>query len=99
MTGAPKIEAMHLISSMEDSRRGVFSGAIGYINYSGELDLNIVIRTIVKRGRELSFHTGGAVTSDSAPAEEYQETLDKACALVRAIERARAFLKASVAVG
>jgi para-aminobenzoate synthetase component 1 len=90
MTGAPKVEAMRLISAMEDSRRGVFSGAIGYINYSGELDLSIVIRTVLKRGRDLCFHTGGAVTSDSEPAEEYQETLDKACALVLAIETARA---------
>ncbi len=98
MTGAPKIEAMRLISAMEDSRRGVFSGAIGYINYSGELDLNIVIRTIVKRGEALSFHTGGAVTSDSVPEDEYQETLDKACALVWAIETVRSTAKVSVAV-
>jgi para-aminobenzoate synthetase component 1 len=97
MTGAPKIEAMRLISAMEDSRRGVFSGAIGYIGYSGELDLNIVIRTIIKRGEALSFHAGGAVTSDSAPADEYQETLDKACALVWAIETARAGTRAGVA--
>ena len=97
MTGAPKVEAMRLISAMEDSRRGVFSGAIGYIGYSGELDLNIVIRTIIKRGEALSFHAGGAVTSDSAPADEYQETLDKACALVWAIETARAGARAGVA--
>jgi para-aminobenzoate synthetase component I len=98
MTGAPKVEAMRLINEMEDSRRGVFSGAIGYINYSGELDLNIVIRTVIKRGSALSFHTGGAVTSDSVPAEEYQETLDKACALVRAIDAARCAMKVSVTV-
>ncbi len=90
MTGAPKVAAMRLIAAMEDSRRGVFAGAIGYIDYSGELDLNIAIRTIVKRGEALSFHTGGAVTCDSAPAEEYQETLDKASALVWAIAAARA---------
>jgi para-aminobenzoate synthetase component 1 len=89
MTGAPKVEAMRLISAMEDSRRGVFSGAIGYVNYSGELDLSIVIRTAIKRGTALSFHVGGAVTSDSAPAAEYRETLDKAFALVRAIEVVR----------
>jgi para-aminobenzoate synthetase component 1 len=98
MTGAPKVEAMRLINGMEDSRRGVFSGAIGYMNYSGELDLSIVIRTVIKRGDALSFHTGGAVTSDSQPADEYQETLDKACALVRAIEVARAAMKVSVGV-
>ncbi len=96
MTGAPKVAAMRLIAAMEDARRGVFAGAIGYIDYSGELDLNIAIRTIVKRGEALSFHTGGAVTADSAPAEEYQETLDKACALVWAIAAARA---AAIGVG
>jgi para-aminobenzoate synthetase component 1 len=89
MTGAPKVEAMRLINLLEDSRRGVFSGAIGYMSYSGLVDLNIVIRTIVKRGSILSFHAGGAVTYDSIPEAEYQETLDKANALVRAIESAR----------
>jgi para-aminobenzoate synthetase component 1 len=89
MTGAPKVEAMRLINLLEDSRRGVFSGAVGYMSYSGEIDLSIVIRTVIKRGENLFFHTGGAVTSDSTPASEYQETLDKACAIVRAIELAR----------
>lgn len=98
MTGAPKIEAMRLIAEMEDSRRGIFGGAIGYFNYSGELDLNVVIRTVIKRGARLTFHTGGAVTADSIPAEEYQETLDKACALVRAIEMTRAATRDVVAV-
>lgn len=98
MTGAPKIESMRLINSLEDSRRGIFAGTIGYINYSGEMDLNIVIRTIIKRGDSMFFHTGGAVTSDSVAADEYQETLDKACALVRAIEAARVGEKASVAL-
>jgi para-aminobenzoate synthetase component I len=98
MTGAPKIEAMRLINRLEDSRRGVFAGAIGYINYSGEMDLNIVIRTIIKRADSMFFHTGGAVTSDSVAADEYQETLDKACALVRAIEATRVGAKVSVAV-
>ncbi len=89
MTGAPKIAAMRLLSAMEDSRRGIYSGAIGYIDYAGALDLSIPIRTIVKRGCSLSLHTGGAVTAGSTPAAEYQETLDKAGALVWAIEAAR----------
>ncbi|MGH2879409.1 MAG: anthranilate synthase component I family protein [Solirubrobacteraceae bacterium] len=89
MTGAPKVEAMRLINLLEDSRRGIFSGALGYMSYSGEIDLSIVIRTVIKRGEGLFFHTGGAVTSDSTPTSEYQETLDKACAIVRAIELAR----------
>jgi para-aminobenzoate synthetase component 1 len=95
MTGAPKVEAMRLIAELEDSRRGVFAGAIGYVNYSGELDLSIAIRGAIKRGKTLSFHAGGAVTSDSAPGEEYQETLDKLCALVRALQIARAAADAS----
>jgi para-aminobenzoate synthetase component 1 len=98
MTGAPKIEAMRLINLLENSRRGVFSGAIGYLSYAGALDLNIVIRTIIKRGAALSFHTGGAVTYDSIAEAEYQETLDKAYALVRAIENARASASEQVLV-
>jgi para-aminobenzoate synthetase component I len=90
MTGAPKIEAMGLIGRMEDSRRGIFGGAIGYVDYAGRLDLSIAIRTIVKRGEALGFHAGGAITSDSEPEAEYRETLDKACALVRALAAARA---------
>jgi para-aminobenzoate synthetase component I len=85
MTGAPKVAAMRLIAAMEQSRRGVYAGAIGYIDYRGRLDLSIAIRTMVKRGNALCFHAGGAVTSDSAPAEEHQETLDKVNALVRAL--------------
>lgn len=89
MTGAPKVAAMRLIAAMEESRRGVYAGAIGYIDYHGRLDLSIAIRTIVKRGSALCFHAGGAVTCDSVPAAEYQETLDKASALVWAIAAAR----------
>ena len=89
MTGAPKVAAMRLIAAMEESRRGVYAGAIGYIDYHGRLDLSIAIRTIVKRGSALWFHAGGAVTCDSAPAEEHQETLDKASALVWALAAAR----------
>jgi para-aminobenzoate synthetase component 1 len=98
MTGAPKIEAMRLINRLEESRRGVFAGALGYMNYSGELDLSIVIRTIVKHGAAVSFHAGGAITSDSIPQDEYQETLDKACALVRSIEAARLAREVSVMI-
>jgi para-aminobenzoate synthetase component 1 len=89
MTGAPKVAAMRLIAAMEQSRRGVYAGAIGYVDYQGRLDLSIAIRTIVKRGGALCFHAGGAVTCDSAPTAEYQETLDKASALVWAIAATR----------
>jgi len=88
MTGAPKVQAMKVIDSLEPVKRGVFSGSIGYIDAEGAMDLSIVIRTFVKRGDFLSFHVGGAIVSDSDPAEEYQETLDKAYGLISAFELA-----------
>ncbi|WP_224241148.1 aminodeoxychorismate synthase component I [Hyalangium gracile] len=86
MTGAPKIEAMKLISRLEPSRRGVYSGSIGYFDFDGAMDLSIVIRTVLKQGSRVSFHTGGAIVADSIPEDEYQETLDKAHGLVLALE-------------
>ncbi|HYI00796.1 aminodeoxychorismate synthase component I [Hyalangium sp.] len=89
MTGAPKIEAMKVISRLEPSRRGVYSGSIGYFDFDGGMDLSIVIRTLLKQGDRIRFHTGGAIVTDSIPEEEYQETLDKAHGLVLALELAR----------
>jgi para-aminobenzoate synthetase component 1 len=86
MTGAPKIEAMKVIDSLEPVKRGVFAGSIGYLDFEGAMDLNVVIRTLVRRGDALTFHVGGAVVADSEPAAEYQETLDKAQGLIRAFE-------------
>jgi para-aminobenzoate synthetase component 1 len=88
MTGAPKIEAMKLLSRLEPSRRGVYSGSIGYFDFDGAMDLSIVIRTVLKQGSRISFHTGGAIVADSVPEDEYQETLDKAHGLVLALEMA-----------
>jgi len=85
MTGAPKIEAMKIIDAIEPVKRGVYSGAIGYFDHSGVLDLSIVIRTIVCRDGRATFGVGGAVVADSDPVDEYQETLDKARALIAAI--------------
>jgi len=85
MTGAPKIEAMKIIDALEPVKRGVYSGAIGYLDRGGAMDLSIVIRTIVCRDGRAHFGVGGAVTADSDPAAEYHETLDKARALVRAL--------------
>ncbi|PRQ10255.1 aminodeoxychorismate synthase component I [Enhygromyxa salina] len=90
MTGAPKIEAMKIIDRLEPTKRGVFSGAIGYFDFDGSLDLSIVIRTLIKTGELLTFNVGGAIVADSDPDDEYQETLDKAHALVLAIDLVRA---------
>ena len=85
MTGAPKIEAMKIIDRIEPVKRGIYSGAIGYFDRSGTLDLSIVIRTIVCKDGKATFGVGGAVVADSDPAQEYQETLDKARALIEAL--------------
>jgi para-aminobenzoate synthetase component 1 len=90
MTGAPKIEAMKIIHRLEPTERGVFSGAIGLFDFDGAVDLAIVIRTLIRTGPRLSFHVGGAIVADSDPAEEYQETLDKAHGLVLALDLSRA---------
>jgi aminodeoxychorismate synthase component I len=86
MTGAPKIEAMKIIDRLEPVKRGVYSGGIGYIDFSGTLDLSMVIRTLVVRDERVYINVGGAIVADSDPADEYQETMDKAKALIDALE-------------
>ncbi len=85
MTGAPKIEAMKLIAEIEQSTRGIYSGALGFLDRRGNMDLAIVIRSIVCSRGKAWLGTGGAVTADSDPAAEYAETLTKAKALVEAV--------------
>ena len=86
VTGAPKIRAMEIIHEIESVARGPYCGSMGYIGFNGDLDLSITIRTIVKSDNQLAFQVGGAVTIDSDPNEEYDETLVKAsrlqCALM-----------------
>ncbi len=86
ITGAPKIRAMEIIEELEPVRRGVYTGSIGYLGFDGRADLNIVIRTMLATGGNLYFQVGGGITADSDPHMEYLETLDKARALVRALE-------------
>ncbi|WMJ74320.1 anthranilate synthase component I family protein [Cytophagaceae bacterium ABcell3] len=83
MTGAPKIRAMELIDALEESKRGLFSGATGYIAPNGDFDFNVVIRSIIynKPKQYLSFHAGSAITWDSVPEDEYQECLLKTKAI------------------
>lgn len=86
MTGAPKIAAMSIIDAIEPATRGIYSGAIGYFDQSGAMDLSIVIRTAVCQDGRARLGVGGAVVSDSDPGAEYQETLDKARALIEALQ-------------
>lgn len=86
ITGAPKVRAMEIIEELEPVRRGIYTGSIGYIGFDGDMDLNIVIRTLVVKNGRIYFQVGGGITADSEPPAEYLETLDKARALVRALE-------------
>jgi para-aminobenzoate synthetase component I len=83
ITGAPKLRAMQIIEELEPHRRGVYCGAIGYIGFDGAMDLNIAIRTLVYQGGWIHAWTGGGIVMDSDLEGEYQETLDKAQALLR----------------
>lgn len=78
ITGAPKIRAMEIIEEIEPTRRAAYCGSIGYIGFDGSMDTNILIRTLTYNKSKVSLQAGGGIVSDSNPAEEYQETLDKA---------------------
>ncbi len=85
MTGAPKIEAMKIIDELEPVKRGIYSGSIGYLGFGGDVDLNIVIRTIILKDGWAYLQVGGAIVADSDPRSEYAESMDKAAALIAAI--------------
>jgi anthranilate synthase component 1 len=88
LTGAPKIRAMQIIGGLEPTRRGLYGGAVGYLDFAGNLDFCIAIRTITMRDGHAQLQAGAGVVADSDAAAEYQETLDKAQALVQALEMA-----------
>ncbi|MFI5356648.1 MAG: aminodeoxychorismate synthase component I [Opitutales bacterium] len=85
ITGAPKIRAMQIIAELERDRRDIYTGAVGYLGFDGNCDLNIAIRTIQCRQGQASFHVGGGIVADSDPEAEYQETLDKGRAMHAAL--------------
>ena len=85
ITGAPKIRAMEIIAELEPTRRGVYTGSIGWLGFTGDMDLNIAIRTFVVRDGMARFQVGGGIVADSDPEEEYEETLHKGRALMEAL--------------
>jgi para-aminobenzoate synthetase component 1 len=86
ITGCPKIRAMEIIEELEPTRRSVYTGCLGYLSFSGGMDSNILIRTILKKENMLYFGVGGGIVADSKPEDEYAETLVKAKAMIEAIE-------------
>ena len=87
ITGAPKLRAMQIIEELEPQRRGVYCGAIGYIGGDGNMDLNIAIRTLVYTGGTIRFWAGGGIVADSRCEDEYQETFDKATAMLTLLQQ------------
>ena len=86
LSGAPKVRAMQVIDELEPVRRNIYGGAIGYFAWGGAMDTCIAIRTMVMRGDKVYIQTGAGIVADSDPAAEYQETLNKARALIRTLE-------------
>ena len=86
ITGVPKVRAMQIIDELEPTKRSVYTGAIGYIGFNGNIDLNIAIRTFLVKDDHVYFQVGGGIVADSDPEEEYEETLHKAKALIDTIE-------------
>ena len=88
VSGAPKIRAMEIIAELEPDRRGLYAGAVGYLDFAGNLDFCIAIRTIVMSGTRAFVQAGAGIVTDSNPATEFEETCSKARALTRALELA-----------
>jgi anthranilate synthase component 1 len=86
VTGAPKVKAMELIDKFENTRRGPYAGCAGYISFSGNMDMCITIRTIVMSGENAYLQAGAGIVLDSDPKKEYQETLNKAKAMIKAVD-------------
>lgn len=89
VSGAPKIRAMEIIEEFEPTRRGPYAGAVGYFSFSGNLDTCIAIRSVLVKDGKAYIQTGAGIVADSDPQQEYEETINKAQALFRAIQMAQ----------
>ena len=99
VSGAPKIRAMEIIDELESTTRGVYAGSVGYIDFAGNLDCCITIRTIVIRDGRAYGQAGAGFVADSDPAAEYEETRAKASALITALQLAERGLESSESTG
>ncbi|MBE0425439.1 MAG: anthranilate synthase component I [Nitrospirae bacterium] len=89
VTGAPKIRAMEIIEELEPMRRGPYAGAVGYISYSGNMDTCITIRTLIIKGKKIYVQAGAGIVADSVPEKEYEETINKAIGMMKAVDMAK----------
>ncbi len=89
VSGAPKIRAMQIIDELEPTRRGPYGGAVGYLDFAGNMDTCIALRTIVWKNGTFDVQAGAGVVADSVPASEYEETMNKARAMLKAVEIAQ----------
>src|SRR5581483_6953302 len=96
VSGAPKVRAMEIIDELEPSKRGIYSGAVGYLGFNGDMDLAIAIRTAVVKDGRLYVQAGAGIVADSVPKNEWVETQSKARAVLRAAEMAQAGLNARI---
>ena len=95
-SGAPKVRAMEIIDELEPVKRGVYAGAVGYLGFNGDMDVAIALRTAVIKDGMLHVQAGGGVVADSVPEAEWQETQNKAKALLRAAEIAESGLDSRI---
>ena len=86
ITGCPKVRCMEIIAELEQIDRGPYTGSLGYVNHSGNMDLNILIRTLIKQNNQLSFRAGAGIVADSVPEKELEETRAKAKGLLLALQ-------------
>ena len=93
VSGAPKVRAMEIIEAMEPSRRGVYGGAVGYVDFSGNLDTCIALRTLMIKDGIAYIQAGGGIVADSDPKKEREESINKASALIRAVKFAHEGLR------
>ena len=88
LSGAPKIRACQLISDIENNKRGIYGGAIGYLSFTGDLDTCIAIRLAYRKNGKVFVRSGAGIVADSVPENEYQECINKAAAVMRSLELA-----------
>jgi anthranilate synthase component 1 len=89
LSGAPKVRAMQIIEELEPTRRGVYGGSVLYADFAGNLDSCIAIRTMLLKGKRAYLQAGAGIVADSDPRKEFEESMNKAQALLRAVQAAR----------